>query len=328
MKTLVLGGTGIIGNHILRELLNRGHEVFALSRGLTPALNLKGLAVKTIKADINDLAALTEAFQGMDWVFHAAAYYPKNAFGIDKHVANALAQTRTVITAARSSGIKRLVYTSSLTTIGHSKTDKIADETCAYDLFECDPHPYFKLKYLIEEEFRAAVAKDGFPVVMVNPTGIFGPYELKPVELCLVPQLARGKIPGYVLRPINVVDAADVAMGHVLAAEKGRIGERYILGGHNIDTKILMSQICEVLGVKAPKLKLPMGVALAVAYANEALSLVLGTAPRVPVLGLKFAEYGQALSSDKAIRELGYAIHPMSPCFERALKWYREIGYC
>jgi dihydroflavonol-4-reductase len=181
---------------------------------------------------------------------------------------------------------------------------------------------------LIEEEFRAEVAKDGFPVVMVNPTGIFGPYELKPVAMCLVPQLARGKIPAYVLRSINIVDAADVAVGHVLAAEKGRIGERYILGGHNIDTKILMSQICEVLGVMPPSLQISMKAALAVAYANEILSLTLRMPPRVPVLGLKFAEYGQALSSDKAIRELGYATHPMRPCFERALKWYREIGYC
>lgn len=328
MKTLVLGGTGIIGNHILRELLNRGHEVFALSRGQMPSLNLKGLNVKTIKADINDTVALTEAFTGMDWVFHAAAYYPKNAFGIEAHVASALAQTRAVIAAARSSGIKRLVYTSSLTTIGRSKTAKMSDESCVYDLFGHDPHPYFRLKHLIEEEFRAAVAKDGFPVVMVNPTGIFGPYELKPVEICLVPQLARRKIPAYVLRPINVVDAADVAVGHVLAAEKGRIGERYILGGHNIDTKILMSQICEVLGVKPPTLQVPMVAALALAYANEVLSSVLRTTPRVPVLGLKFAEHGQPLSSDKAIRELGYAIHPMQPCFKRAFKWYREIGYC
>lgn len=328
MKTLVLGGTGIIGNHILRELLRRGHEVYALSRGQTPSLNLKGLNVKTIKADINDLAALTDAFCGMDWVFHAAAYYPHNAFGMAKHVQSALTQTRAVIAATRASGIKRLIYTSSLTTIGRSKTGQISDETCAYDLLGCDPHPYFKLKHLIEEEFRAAVAKDSFPVVMVNPTGIFGPYELKPVENCLVPQLARGKIPGYVLRPINVVDAADVAVGHVLAAEKGRIGERYILGGHNIDTKILMSQICDILGVKAPNLKVPMALSLAVAYANELFSLARGATPSIPVLGLKFAQYGQPLSSDKAIRELGYTIHPMRPCFERALSWYREIGYC
>lgn len=338
MKCLVLGATGIIGNHIIRELLRDGHEVAALSRGVTPSVNLEDLKIETIKADLQDAASLKMAFRGRDWVFHAAAYYPKNAFGMAEHVAMAMAQTQNVIEAAWQSGIKKLIYTSSLTTIGHSVNGHgpasperyaaaSADETCAYDLFGRDPHPYFRLKHLIEEEFRKE-AKGGLPVVMGNPTGIFGPYELKPREMCLVPQLARREIPAYVDRPINVVDAADVARGQILVAQKGKIGERYILGGHNTTSEQLVRDICDVIGVAPPRFKAPLKLALALSYASEVSTLVMGGTPKMPVLGLRFVEFGQNLSSAKAEKELGYSVHAMKPCFERALAWYRKIGYC
>lgn len=328
MKCLVLGATGIIGNHVVRELLERGHEVSALSRGLKPALNLEGLDVRRITADVSDAESLNRAFTGHDWVFYAAGYYPGHAFGMDGHVRSALAQARNVIDAALSSGIKKLIYTSSLTTVGKGKSGRSADESDAYDMAGRDPHPYFRVKHLLENEFALAAREKGLPVVMVNPTGCFGPYELKAREMCLIPQLKLGKIPGYIERPINVVDTADVARGHVLAAEKGRIGERYILGAHNMTTGVLMNEICDAIKVKPPRVKFPLPMALAVAYASEAVSVPCGRTPAIPVLGVRFVEYGQHISSDKARTELGYEPGPMKPCFERALGWYQKIGYC
>jgi dihydroflavonol-4-reductase len=327
MKCLVLGATGIIGYHIVRELLERGHEVSALSRGIKPAVNLEGLDVRRITADLGDADALKGAFREQDWVFYAAGYYPGHAFGMEGHVRAASAQAQNVIEAALAAGIKKLIYTSSLTTIGKALDGKIADETCAYDLSGRDPHPYFRVKHVLEGMFSQAV-REGLSVVMVNPTGCFGPFELKDRNLCLIPQLKLGKIPGYVERPINVVDTADVARGHVLAAERGRTGERYILGAHNTTTGTMMREICDAIGAKPPHVKFPLPLALAVAYASEAVAVPFGSTPLIPVLGVRFIQYGRHLSSAKAERELGYKPGPMRPCFERALGWYQKIGYC
>lgn len=326
MKCLVIGGTGIIGNHIIRELLHQGHAVTTLSRGQTPAVNLKDLEVTTLHGDLNSEESLIKAFQGFDWIFNAASYYPANSFGMKQHVRLALKQIQNVITALRNTRPQRYVHTGSLTTIGMVPKGQLADESVAYNLFGKDPHPYFRLKYLVEEELKKA-AQD-LPIVIVNPTGCFGPYELKTVSQCLIPQLKLRKIPAYFDSLINVVDTADVARGHISAAEKGEIGQRYILGGHNTTTKDLIHEICNVVDVKPPKLRIPISLAVGVATFNETLSLLFGLNPQLPLLGVRFAQYGQFISIDKAKRELDYQVHPMKPCFERAYEWYRQIGYC
>lgn len=328
MKTLVLGATGIIGNAIVRELVDHSHDVAALSRGQKPPLNLEGLPVTRITADLNVADSLAEAFSGKDWVFYAAGYYPENSFGMERHVAKALTQMRNVLTAAKAARVKRLIYTSSLTTLGKAKAGTLADETCAYDLFGHDPHPYFRIKHLLELEVLRAIKEDGLDAVMLLPTGCFGPYELKPVEQCLIPQLKRGKIPGYVSSPINVVSTADVARGHVLAAQKGRTGERYVLGSVNTTTDDLMREICDVIGAKTPRLKFPVGLAVATALTVEALTVPFGITPPFPALGVRFIQHGQHISHAKAERELGYQPGAMRPCFEKALEWYQKIGYC
>ena len=327
MKALVLGGTGIIGNHIVRELLAAGHEVTALARGITPALNLDGLKVKKVIGDLNDATSLERAFRGHDWVFQAAAYYPHNAFQKHLHVKNNQRSLENVIQAALKSGVQRLVYTSSLTTIGSSQTG-LADEASSYTLSGKDPHPYFLVKHLSEERLRMAFIKDQLPVVIVNPTGCFGPYELKPRALCLIPQLLKNEVPAYIQHPINIVDTKDVARGHILAAEKGRVGERYILGGHNTNAHELISTICRVGKVTPPQLRVPLVAALTLCYLDEAASWVLKKAPRFPALALRFLQYGQHLSIAKAQTELGYEAHPLDSCFQNAITWYQKIGYC
>lgn len=328
MKSLVIGATGLIGNHIVRELLKEGHEVIAASRGVTPAVNLEDVDVPRVKVDVMDVASLTKAFRGVEWVFQAAAYYPGDTFHKAEHVKRALAGTQNIIQAARNASIQRLIYTSSLTTIGRSGRRKLATEEDSYRLAGRDPHPYFLVKHLCEEALRDAVRARGLPVVIVNPSGCFGPYDLKPKNLCLIPQLIQRKIPAFVRCDINVVDAADVARGHILAAKKGVIGERYILGGHNVTMEMVLREICEVAGVKPPRIAIPVALGLGVCYVSETIGYVLGKKPALPVLAIRFAQHGQHLSIDKAVRELGYTVGEMAPCYERAIAWFRRIGYC
>lgn len=327
-RCLVLGGTGIIGNHVVRELVHRGIQVQAASRGRVPKLNLKDLAVELVHADTDDLHSLTKAFAGVDVLFHCAGYYPQNMFARERHVKNALQQIRHVLTAAAGAGVRRVVYTSSYTTIGQAKPGQLADESLSYDLGGKDPHPYFLSKHLVELEIRNWVAQKKGSVVMVNPTGCFGPYEIKPRELTLFSQVAEGRIPLIVDHVHNVVDVADVARGHVLAAERGRDGERYLLAGHNTTIKAMIHEICDVAQRRPPRFTGPLAPALAVSFLDEALCYALGRVPHFPMLGLKFLQYAQHVSHAKAAAELGYVVSPMRPCYERALEWFIKIGYC
>lgn len=330
MKALVIGATGIIGNHVVRELLSQGIEVRALSRGVTPSINLKGLNVETVNADLNDSAALTRAMKGCGWVFHTAPYYPTNAFDRRGHLERALKGINSVLNAAAANPIERFVYTSSLTTIGKpKKPGQLADENCPYDLQGNPPHPYFEVKYVMEEEVRRQALIGRVPGVIVNPTGCFGPYELKPVQLCLVPQVLNGKVPAMIRRPINYIDTALVAQGHRLAAEKGRISYRYILGDHNGTADEVIRIICKVAKRPPPKITLPLKMAIPPALFSEAVCYyLLKKPPFIPLLGLRFIEYGQHFNLTRAREDLGLKSAPLEPCIERAIEWFKSIGYC
>lgn len=328
MKALVIGATGIIGNHVVRSLLHEGMEVRVFSRGVTPSTNLENLDVERTQGDLNEATSLSKAIKGCNWIFHTAPYYPTNTFNRKDHLKKAMAGIATVLKVCADNSIDRLVYTSSLTTIGPSGSPKkLADETCSYQLIKNPPHPYFEVKYYMEEEVKKWAKK--IPAVIVNPTGCFGPYELKPVNLCLIPQLINRKIPAYVKGPINVVDTADVGRGHLLAAKKGRVGERYILGGHNTEVPWVIKTICDLAKVKPPKMEVPLMLGLIPAWGSELLAhYVLHRSPSIPILGLRFIQHGQHFDVSKAKEELGYQISPMEPCFERAIGWYKKIGYC
>jgi len=329
MKALVIGATGIIGNHVVRSLLEQGIEVRAFSRGTTSLENLEGLDVEWFKGDLYDGHSLSAAMGGCSWVFHTAPYYPTNAFQKEEHLKRGMKGLKSVLKAVSSQPIDRFVYTSSLTTIGPPPYfGQLADESCAYAMKDKPPHPYFAIKYLMEEEVKKQAQK-GLPAIIVNPTGCFGPYELKPVSLCLIPQLVRRRIPAYVDHAINVVDVADVGQGHFLAAKKGKIGERYILGGHNVDVAWTVETICKLAGVVPPRLSVPVQLAASVAWISEWISFHLLKKPPVfPLLGIRFVQYGQHLDISKATKELGYKASPMEDCFVRAIEWFRKIGYC
>lgn len=328
MKALVIGATGIIGNHVVRALLEEGISVRVFARGLTSNKNLEGLKVEKFKGDLYSARSLSRAVKGCKWVFHTAPYYPTHAFDLHYHAEMAMTGLDSVMAALSGHSIDRFIFTSSLTTIGTPpQKGQLADEGCFYQM-KRPPHPYFAVKEMMENEVLL-YARDGMPAVVVNPTGCFGPYELKPPSLCLVPQLVAGRIPGYVDQKINAVDVADVGRGHVLAAMKGKVGERYILGGHNTTSKALIEMICLLAGVSPPRLRLPLKVALSVAWVSEILSYyVLKRPPFFPILGLKFLQHGQHLDSSKAQKELGYRISPLEEALSRSIEWFRRVGYC
>ncbi|OVE82050.1 hypothetical protein BVY03_02020 [bacterium K02(2017)] len=327
MKKLVVGATGIIGNHIVRELLKAGHEVIAANRSLDVAPNLDGLDVERVAVDLNDYQSLLKACKKADWVFMAAAYYPRDTFHKKKHIKISDSWTQNIIRATKEANIQKLIYTSSLTTIGKAPQKLLANEELGYDMVGRDPHPYFCVKHLAEQQLLKAYHQNDCPVVIVNPTGCFGPFELKPIHLCLIPQLLNKKLKLYVHSDINVVDTGDVARGHILAAERGRLGERYILGGHNITTEMLIKEICEVGAVKPPKIVVPIQMGVPVAFMGEFVSMMLKKDPILPLLGLRFAQYGQHFSIDKAVDELGYEVSPMSQCYGQAIEWYKKLNY-
>lgn len=328
VRALVIGATGIIGNHVVRSLLAEGIDVRAFSRGVTSSKNLEGLKTERFKGDLNDTQSLARAMKGCSWVFHTASYYPTNAFQRDYHLKMAMQGLESVLQAAELGAIDRLVYTGSLTTIGLPPSNgALSNESCRYNLKK-PPHPYFEVKYRMEEEIKQK-ARKGLPAVIVNPSGCFGPYELKPASLCLVPQLVNRRLPAFVDHEINIVDVADVGRGHVLAARKGKIGERYILGGHNVTVAWTIETICRLAKVRPPRIKVPIPAALAVASISEFLSFYLfKTPPFFPVLGIRFIQYGYPLDISRAVNELGYKASPMEECFLRAIDWFRKIGYC
>ena len=326
MKALVIGATGIIGNHVVRALLDDGADVRAFSRGVTPSLNLEGLKVERFQGDARDESALSKAMKGMDLVFHTAAYYPQNPFGLKEHVQEGMKGICAVLNAlSRSSA--RLVYTSSLTTIGMAAPGKLADESLPYRMIKNPPHPYFLIKHLMEEEVVKR-ARTGMPAVIVNPTGCFGPFELKPARLCLVPQIIRGKIPAYVEHDLNVVDVADVGRGHLLAGKKGKNGERYILGGQNVTAGWLIRKICEIGKVKGPQLKIPLTVALVTSWVSEGIGYCIHRPSPFSFLGLRFLQYGQHFDLLKARTELGFLAAGMDNCLLKSITWFKKIGYC
>lgn len=328
MKALVIGGTGIIGNHVIRALLKEGIDVRSLSRGLTSSQNLDDIKVESVRGDATDAASLITAMRGCDWVFHTAAYYPTHTFDRAGHSAQAKAAIAAFIYAVSKSSVKKVVYTSSLTTIGQASNlgRDLADESLPYDLQKNPPHPYFEVKYLMEEEIKKAAKQ--LPITIVNPTGCFGPYELKPKHLCIVPQLVNRKLPAYYDHPINVVDTVDVAYGHFLAAQKGAPGDRIILGGHNWTVSQLIESVCHVAKVKPPAIKVPLNVALVPSFLSECWGRVVHEPPAFPILGLRFVQYGQNFDLSKQKNVLGLKTSPMEPCFEKAIHWFKKIGYC
>ncbi len=326
MRALVLGATGFIGSHVARALVAEGLDVRILSRGTSPSLALEGLSVERVTGDLGDKISLEKALRGCDVLFHVAGYYPLYSDDRERQTKTALAQMTNVIESASAAGLKRVVYTSSMSTIGRHPEGKSSDEDTPYDPKHFTGL-YYQIKYLQEQAALAAAAK-GLPLIIVNPTGVFGDYDVKPTSGAIVVALAKGQLPFLFDAPCNVVDARDVARGQIAAMKKGKIGRRYILGSHNTTFWEIAQVVARIAKVRPPRGRLPLAFGEAAAHVSEVVGrLFRQEKPLLPLVGIDFLKYGMHYDTTRAKTELGFTSEPLEETFERAIGWFRKKGY-
>ena len=327
MKSLVLGATGQLGNNLVRALLAHGDTVRAFVRPSAKLQTLVGLDIQSVVGNLNDVESLQRACEGIDVLYHCAGYYPSQTIPVRTAVTQALKEIRNVLDVATRASIDRLVYASSLTTIGFPKDpDVLANEDHPFASGYPD-NPYLMSKAAMERVVMEA-AKSGVPAVVVNPTLCFGPYDRKPTSGTQILMIAKGVMPGYIDGLVNVIDVRDVAMGMVRAAERGRVGERYILGNWNASQKELNSLISKVAGVNGPLVPVPFQLVRYGSKVGEwAFRNIFGAAPPIPGFFVEVMRHMQHYDCTKAIRELDYPRSPIEPAIRDALTWFRENRY-
>jgi len=326
MTTLVTGATGFVGSHVARQLVSEGHAVRVLIRRSSDCRMIEDLPVERAEGDLRDTASLDRALHGVRRVFHVAADYRFWTPVVDEIYQNNVEGTRHLLEAAGRGSVEKFVYTSTVATIAVHREGTLPNEDTRAILDEMIGH-YKRSKFLAEQEaVKAAVA--GLPVVIVNPTAPVGPGDWKPTPTGrIILDFVNGRMPAYVDTGLNVAAVEDVAAGHLLAAEKGRVGERYILGGRNMTLKQILDVLSAITGRPAPRVRLPHAIALAAGYADEWFSHLTGREPQIPVDGVKMSRHRMFVASDKAERELGYKPRSVEDALARAVRWYEGNGY-
>lgn len=320
--TLVTGATGFLGWHVARLLVERGHRVRALVR---KGSRLRELDAEAAVGDLRDPESLRRATAGCGLVFHVAADYRLWARDPGEIYRSNVDGTRNLLEAARAAGVERVVYTSTVGCIGIPHGG-IGDEETPVRL-EDMTGAYKRSKFLAERE-ALAFAASGFPVVIVNPTAPIGDHDFKPTPTGkIVLDFLNGKMPAYVETGLNVVDARDTALGHLLACERGRPGERYILGSENLTLAGILEKIGAIAGLAAPRRKIPHAVAFAAAVASTGWARLSGVPPRVPLDAVRMSRKKMWVSHAKAARELGFAPGPADNALAHAVEWFRANGY-
>ncbi len=317
--TLVTGATGFVGWHVARLLIERGHRVRALVR---PSSRLVDLDAEPVSGDLRDAATLGRAVAGCGTVFHVAADYRLWTRDAGEMYRSNVDGTRNMLRAAREAGVERVVYTSTVGCIG-IPPGGIGDEDTPVGLDDM-AGDYKRSKFLAEQAAREEV-RAGCPVVIVNPTTPVGDHDFKPTPTGkIIVDYISGRMPAYLDTGLNFVDVADVAQGHLLALEKGRVGERYILGCENLTLQELFLRLERTSGVPAPRVRIPYAVAYAAGACSTAWSSVTGREPRVAIDAVKMAKKKMFVRHDKARRELGYEPGPVDAAFTRAIEWFRR----
>lgn len=331
MRCFVTGASGFIGANLVHELVARGHHVRALLRRESDLRGLKDAEYERVSGDLSDRKQLASGLRGCDWCFHVAASYHLWLRDYAPMYAANVEGTRNVIEAAAVAGCARIIYTSTVGCIGLPKeingSVKPTDETTPVSEAQMR-NPYKLSKWKAEVVARELAAK-GAPVVIVNPSAPVGPRDVKPTPTGqVIVDFLKRKMPAYLDTGLNWVHVRDVAVGHILAAEKGKVGERYILG--QVEGNWTMQQtfavLEEIAGVPAPKVRIPYAVALTAAHLNEALARLTGKAPKAPLAGVRMAKYKMWFDPGKAVRELGLPQTPPRQALSDAVEWFRANG--
>lgn len=326
LRVFLTGATGFVGGHLLDALLERGFSVRCLVRDPSRFRHPPSGEVEVVRGDLRDRECLTRPLEGCEWVFHCAADYRLYAPRPSELYESNVEGTRNVLAAATEAGVSRIVYTSSVGALGLSGDGTPADETTPVTLADMVGH--YKRSKFLAERVADEYAAGGAPVVIVNPSTPVGEGDVKPTATGrLILDFLRRKVPAYVDTGLNLVDVRDVAVGHLLAAEKGAVGERYILGHRDMSLREIYATLADVAGLPAPRLRLPHAVPLVFAAVDTALARLTGREPRVALESVRLARHKMYFSAAKAVRELGLPQTPVEEALERAVAWFHAEGY-
>ena len=322
--TLVTGATGFIGWHVARKLLERGDRVRVFVRDASRLRELEGVEVSI--GDLRDGESLGRAVAGCGVVYHLAADYRLWAPEPSELYRSNVDGTRNVLAAAESAGVERLVYTSTVGCIGIPKNGPGDEQT---PVSPGDMTGVYKRSKFLAERVALEYAGSGFPVVIVNPTAPVGDHDFKPTPTGkVIVDYLRGSMPAYLDTGLNLVDVVNAAEGHLLACERGKTGERYILGSRNLTLKEIFRTLEDISGIRAPVRRIPYGVAYAAGLISTAWARATGSEPRAPLDGVRMARKKMFVSTGKAVRELGFSPSPVEGGLARAVEWFRANGYC
>ena len=327
MRAFVTGATGFLGSHVARVLCEQGASLRLLVRATSNLRNLQGLRADTVTGDLRDPASLQKAMAGCDTVFHVAADYRLWVRDPQQMYRSIVEGTGALLEAARKNSVRRVVYTSSVATIGFTTNGQTADEDSPVSLADMIGH--YKRSKFMAEQVALEAGRSGMEVVTVNPTTPVGEQDVKPTPTGrIVVDFLKRKFPAYVETGLNLVDVRECARGHVAAFEKGRSGERYILGGENLTLKQILDKLAQITGLPSPKVKLPYIFAFATGVIDEAITgRMLKKEPRATVDTVRMGRKKMFASSAKAERELGWKIVAVDDALRRAVEWFRSNGY-
>jgi dihydroflavonol-4-reductase len=327
MKVFVTGATGFVGSHVARLLHEQGAELRLLVRATSRTENIDALPGERVMGDLTDVASLERAMQGCEFVFHVAADYRLWTRDPREMYRSNVEGTRNIIDAAQRAGVRRVVYTSSVATIGFSANGSLADENSP--VAERSMIGHYKRSKFQAEQVAIEAGKSGANVVMVNPSAPVGEQDIKPTPTGrIVLDFIKRKFPAYVETGLNLVDVVEVARGHIAAMEKAKPGERYILGGENLTLKQVLDKLAAITGIPSPTIKLPYSVALLSGAVDTAFNgMLLRREPRVTLDAVRMGRKKMWVSSSKAERDLGWRIVPVDDALRRAVEWFRGHGY-
>ena len=327
MKTLITGANGFVGSAVLRLLTHEGHNVRALVRHGSDRRNFKGIDVEIVEGDLRDTESLKRAVTGCNTLFHIAADYRLWIPDPDTMYKTNVDGTRELIIAATDAGVEKIVYTSSVATLGLNNNGTASDETTPVSIENMLGH-YKRSKYLAEKEINKLVQEKSCPVIIVNPSTPVGPRDIKPTPTGkIVLDTLRHRMPAYVDTGLNIVHVDDVAKGHLLAFEKGEIGERYILGGDNMTLASILEYICISQDMSPPTIKLPHNLVIPVAWMMERIANITHKEPRATVDSVRMSKKIMFFSSAKAKEKLGYQSRPGIEGLKDAIDWFNTENY-